>query len=67
VLIVGPCGTGKSHLAQALGHCAIRQGTDVLFTTCAQLTASMNAAHAIGAYDRKLAALARIQLLYIGG
>nr|WP_319803980.1 ATP-binding protein [Acidithiobacillus sp. HP-11] len=26
VLIVGPCGTGKSHLAQALGHCAIRQG-----------------------------------------
>ncbi len=22
VLIVGPCGTGKSHLAQALGHCA---------------------------------------------
>ena len=25
VLIVGPCGTGKSHLAQALGHCAVRQ------------------------------------------
>jgi DNA replication protein DnaC len=34
VLIVGPCGTGKSHLAQALGHCAVRQGIDVLFTTC---------------------------------
>lgn len=31
VLIVGPCGTGKSHLAQALGHCAVRQGVDVLF------------------------------------
>jgi DNA replication protein DnaC len=30
VLIVGPCGTGKSHLAQALGHCAVRQGVDVL-------------------------------------
>ncbi len=26
VLIVGPCGTGKSHIAQALGHCAIRVG-----------------------------------------
>ena len=26
VLIVGPTGTGKSHLAQALGHCALRQG-----------------------------------------
>ncbi|NCW25748.1 MAG: ATP-binding protein, partial [Betaproteobacteria bacterium] len=29
VLIVGPSGVGKSHLAQALGHCAIRQGVDV--------------------------------------
>ena len=38
VLIVGPCGTGKSHLAQALGHCAIRQGVDVSFTTCAVST-----------------------------
>ena len=23
VLIAGPCGTGKSHVAQALGHCAV--------------------------------------------
>jgi DNA replication protein DnaC len=65
VLIVGPCGTGKSHLAQALGHCAIRQGVDVLFTTCAQLTASLNAARATGGYDRKLATLARVSLLII--
>lgn len=65
VLIVGPCGTGKSHLAQALGHCAIRQGVDVLFTTCAQLTASLNAARATGSYERKLATLARISLLII--
>ncbi len=46
VLIVGPCGTGKSHLAQALGHCAVRQGEDVVFTTCASLTQSLNAARA---------------------
>jgi DNA replication protein DnaC len=65
VLIVGPCGTGKSHLAQALGHCAIRQGVDVLFTTCAQLTASLNAARATGGYDRKLATLSRVSLLII--
>ena len=65
VLIVGPCGTGKSHLAQALGHCAIRQATDVLFSTCAQLTASLNAARATGSYDRRLATLARISLLII--
>jgi DNA replication protein DnaC len=65
VLIVGQCGVGKSHLAQALGHCAIRQGVDVLFISCAQLTASLNAARAAGAYERKLATLARIPLLVI--
>ena len=65
VLIVGPCGTGKSHLAQALGHCAVRQGVDVVFTTCANLTQSLNAARATGAYERKLAALARVPLLII--
>lgn len=65
VLIVGPCGTGKSHLAQALGHCAVRQGVDVVFTTCAGLTQSLNAARATGGYDRKLAALAKVPLLII--
>ena len=65
VLIVGPCGTGKSHLAQALGHCAVRQGVDVVFATCASLTQSLNAARATGAYERKLAALAKVALLII--
>lgn len=65
VLIVGEVGVGKSHLAQALGHCAIRQGVDVLFTSCTQLAASLNAARATGAYERKLATLARVPLLII--
>lgn len=62
---VGPCGTGKSHLAQALGHCAVRQGVDVTFATCTQLTAALNAARATGGYERKLANLARVSLLII--
>lgn len=65
VLMAGPSGIGKSHLAQALGHCAIRQGVDVVFTSCAHLTQSLNAARATGAYERKLAALARVPLLII--
>jgi DNA replication protein DnaC len=65
VLIVDPCGTGKSHLAQALGHCAVRQGVDVAFMTCSQLTASLNAARATGGYERRLANLARVPLLII--
>ena len=65
ILIVGPSGTGKSHLAQALGQCAIRQGVDTVFTTCAQLTATLNAARANGGYERRLAAFARMPLLII--
>src|SRR5581483_8877264 len=30
-LFVGPGGTGKSHLAQAIGQCAIQQGYKVLY------------------------------------
>jgi len=65
VLIVGPCGTGKSHLAQALGHCPVRQGADVVFSTCTGLAQSWNAARATGAFERKLASLARVPLLII--
>lgn len=65
VLIVGPCGTGKSHLAQALGHCAVRQGVDVLFSTAAQLSASLATARAVGTFERKLQSLARVPLLVI--
>ncbi len=53
VLIVGPCGTGKSHLAQALGHCAIRQGVDVLFITQGDLVGSLHAARATGGFDQR--------------
>lgn len=65
VLIAGPCGTGKSHLAQALGHAAARQGYDVLFTTQSQLLASMRNALAVGTYDRRLQNLSRLDLLII--
>jgi DNA replication protein DnaC len=58
-------GIGKSHLAQALGHCAVRQGMDVVFSTCTALTDSLNAARAVGTYERKLATLARVPLLII--
>lgn len=65
VLIAGPSGTGKSHLAQALGHQAIRQGYDVLFTTQTKLLGQLQAARATGSYDRKLAALAAVDLLIV--
>lgn len=65
VLIVGPCGTGKSHLAQALAHCAIRQDIDVLWMPQSKLFSELQAAKASGRYERKFAELARIPLLII--
>ena len=65
ILIAGPCGTGKSHLAQALGHCAVRQGHDVVFTTQTQLVGSLHAARAIGSFERRFQQLARVPLLLI--
>jgi DNA replication protein DnaC len=65
VLIAGPTGTGKSHLAQALGHCALRQGYDVLFTTHSKLLGKLHAARATNAFDRKLQQLAKVDLILI--
>lgn len=63
VLIAGPCGTGKSHLAQALGHAAARQGYDVLFATQTQLLGSLRSARATGTYERRFQQLAKVPLL----
>jgi len=65
ILIVGPCGTGKSHIAQALGHCAIRAGYDVLFTTVSKMLTQMNAARANNGFDRHFTKLAAVDLLII--
>lgn len=65
ILIAGPTGTGKSHLAQALGHCAARQGRDVLFISQTELLKRLNAARATGAYDRKFQQYARVPLLIV--
>lgn len=65
VLIAGPCGTGKSHIAQALGHCAVRCGYEVLFTTQSQLVGQIHAARATGNVERKLQTLTRVPLLII--
>ena len=63
--IIGPCGTGKSHLAQALGHSAIREGYSVLFTSASKMLSQLNAARAINGFDRHFAKIANVDLLII--
>ena len=65
VQIVGPCGTGKSHLAQSLGHAAARRGYDVLFITQTRLLGGLREARATGNYERRFQSLARVSLLII--
>jgi len=65
LLVVGPCGTGKSHIAQAIGHCAVRMGYEVLFTTQTKMLGQLHAARATNAYERRLNALAKVDLLII--
>ena len=65
VPMVGPTGTGKSHIAQALSHCDIRQGIDVLWLSQAKLFGELQAARAAGRYEKKFAEFARVSLLVI--
>jgi DNA replication protein DnaC len=65
VLIQGPAGVGKSHLAQALGHEACRRGFDVLFTSASRLLAHLHGGRADGTYERRLASYLRPDLVIL--
>ena len=61
----GPPGTGKTHLAIALGRQACRQGVPVRFFTAAELVMRLLRANAENRLDRELAQIGRARLLVI--
>ena len=65
LLICGPTGTGKTHLAQALVHEACRQGYDALFITTAKLLQHLNGGRADGSWERRLQTYLRPDLLVL--
>ena len=65
VLLVGPSGVGKSHIAQAIGERACRAGHRTLYVTANQLFVDLRAARADRTYDKRLARLTSPELLII--
>ena len=65
VIIAGPIGTGKTHLAIALGIRACQAGHRTLFATAAQWVARLAEAHAQGRLQAELVRLGRSPLLVI--
>ena len=65
VLIIGPCGTGKSHLAQAIGFSALQKNIDTLFTTQDKINKELSRARAVGNYNSKMNSFLKPPLLII--
>lgn len=65
VHLLGPPGTGKSHLAVALGVEAVKAGKSVYFSTLADIVASLAKAEREGMLRERLRFLARASLLIV--
>ena len=65
VILYGPPGVGKTHLAQALGNQACRTGYSALFTKAAKLFRGLNAARADGTWEKALRKLLAPDVLII--
>jgi DNA replication protein DnaC len=65
LLVTGPCGSGKTYLACALGHNACLRGYSVRYYRLSRLLLELTQAKADGSYHKQLKQLAKCQLLII--
>src|SRR5215468_6562662 len=65
VVLLGPPGTGKTHLATALGITAARHGHRILFATATGWVTRLTDAHRQGRLPQELAKLRRYGLIII--
>ena len=65
IILYGAVGVGKTHVAQALGHLAIRAGAEVRFHKTSRILADLAGGHADHTFDKRLAAHVKIDLLIL--
>jgi DNA replication protein DnaC len=65
VILYGPVGVGKSHIATALAHLAIRAGADARFTKTSRVLAHLAGGRADRTWDKRLAELTRPAVLIL--
>jgi len=65
VLILGPVGVGKTHLATALGHIAIRRRHTVIYTRADKLFTRLRGARLDNTLEAEMRRLAGVELLII--
>lgn len=65
ILITGPCGSGKTYLACALGHTACMKGYSTRYYRISRLLLELTQAKADGTYSKLLKSIANTQLLII--
>lgn len=63
LLVTGPCGSGKSYIACALGHHACLQGNSVRYFRTNRLLDALSLARTDGSYPRLLKQLAKTDLV----
>lgn len=65
IALLGPTGTGKSHLGQAIGHRACRLGYSVRFVAAHDLFADLRAGRGDGTWTRRMKRYADVDLLIV--
>lgn len=65
LILYGPVGVGKSHVACGLGHLACRRGHDVMFMSCSRLLAELAGGHADRSFEARLKKLSKVDLLIV--